>query len=136
MSSYAAKRTLKRDGADVDVYQFETGDRTSRGRPVKLTEESPRTVKMIADPGGKSVSYGQWGVEVDVDMVYLAHEDEDIDDGGGDGATRIVQNGDVFVVLDADATQMHGFQILECERDQDHDVEDLETEADNGGDDS
>lgn len=135
MSAYAAKRTLRRDGVEVDVYQFETGERTSRGRPTSLTDDSPRTVKMIPDPGGKSVAYGTFGVEVDADMVYLAHEDEAVDGGGGDGATRLVQHGDVVVVLDADRTQLHGFQILECERDQTYTVADLEAEAtDNGGD--
>ena len=121
-SSYAAKRTLRRDGVDVDVYTYESGESTSRGTPHTPTEDSPRTIKAIPDPGGKSVAYGTFGVEVDADMVYLIHEDEEIDDGGGDGASRIVQGGNVFVVLDADNSQPHGFQVLECERETESDL--------------
>ena len=122
MSSYAAKRTLRRDGIDVDLYRYEEGESGSRGTPHTLTTESPTTVPAIPDPGGKSLAYGVFGVEVDADMVYLVHEDEAIDDGGGDGATRIVQDGDVYVVIDADTSQRHGFAVLECERDTETDL--------------
>ncbi|QBI90018.1 head closure protein, type 1 [Halobacterium phage ChaoS9] len=134
MSSYHAKQTLRRDGVDVALYRFDSGEQTSRGRQTVMAESSPKSIKAIPDPGGKSLSYGQWGVKVEADMVYLAHEDEEIDDGGGDGASRIVQNGDVFVVIDADSTLMHGFQVLECERDGELTAADLEEEAAAGGD--
>ena len=32
------------------------------------------------------------------------------------GFESIVQDGNVFAVIDADRTQQHGFQVLECER--------------------
>jgi hypothetical protein len=132
--TFAADRALRRAGVEVDLYRFESGEKTSRGRPTLMTEDSPKSIKAIPDPGGKSLSYGQWGVKVEADMIYLAHEDEEIDDGGGDGASRIVQNGDVFVVIDADSTLMHGFQVLECERDGERTAADLEEEAAAGGD--
>lgn len=125
-ASYQAKRTLRRDGVDVDLYKFEADDAasTSRGTPNALTEDSPVTIPAIPDPGGKSIAYGQYGVEVDADMAYLVHEDRaaEIDDGGGDGATRIVQDGSAYVVIDADRTQRHGFVVLECERDTEVDL--------------
>lgn len=125
-SSYQAKRTLRRDGVDVDLYPYEADEAasTSRGTPNALAEDAPITIPAVPDPGGKSVSYGQYGVEVEADMVYLVHEDEAdrIDDGGGDGATRIVQDGTPYVVLDADRTQRHGFLVLECDRDTEIDL--------------
>jgi Ethanolamine utilization protein EutJ (predicted chaperonin) len=122
--TFAADRALRRAGIEVDLYRYEVDEAstTSRGTPAALTDDSPKTILAIPDPGGKSVSYGVYGVEVDADQVYLVHETEPVDDGGGDGASRIVQDGDVYVVLDADSSQQHGFLVLECERDTESDL--------------
>ena len=117
MSAFAAQRALRRAGVTVELYNFEQTETSgSRGAPRTQTDDSPQEILAIPDPGGKSIAYGQWGVEVGADMTYLVHEDVKLDDGGGDGASRIVQDGNVFAVIDADRTQQHGFQVLECER--------------------
>jgi hypothetical protein len=122
-SAYQAKRTLRRDGVDVDLYQFEADDAgDSRGTSYSPTANSPETIKAIPDPGGKSVAYGQFGVEVEADMVYLVHEDTALDDGGGEGASVIVQDGRAYRVDELDATQRHGFAVLECRRDTEVDL--------------
>lgn len=122
-SSYHARRTLRRDGVDVDHYDMTADDASSsRGTPYSPSTESPTTIEAIPDPGGKSVAYGVFGVEVDADMVYLVHEDEPIDDGGGEGASVLVQDGRAYRVEDRDATQPHGFAVLECRRDPEVDL--------------
>jgi|AntDeeMinimDraft_8_1070380.scaffolds.fasta_scaffold02658_4 hypothetical protein len=125
MSRFAARRALRRAGVAVDLYIFEqAGEENSRGQPWAQTAESPRTVDAIPDPGGKSVSYGTFGVEVDADQVYLVDADlleEGLRDGGGEGASVIVQFGKAYRVIEADRTQNHGFAVLEC---------DLDTEVD------
>ena len=125
MSHFAAQRALRRTGVNVDLYNFEqAGEETSRGQPWTQTAESPRTVAAIPDPGGKSVSYGTFGVEVDADQVYLVDADlleQGLRDGGGEGASVIVQFGKAYRVIEADRSQNHGFAVLEC---------DLDTEVD------
>jgi len=122
-SSYQARRTLRRDGVLVDHYDMVADDvESSRGTPYSPSDESPISIEAIPDPGGKSVSYGVFGVEVDAEMVYLVHEDKDIDDGGGEGASVIVQEGRAYRVDDCDATQPHGFAVLECSRDPEVDL--------------
>lgn len=122
-SSYQARRTLRRDGVDVDLYRMTAdGDGGSRGTPHSPEDGAPETIAAIPDPGGKTVAYGQFGVEVDADMVYLVHEDEDVDDGGGEGASVLVQDGRAYRVDDRDATQPHGFAVLECSRDPEVDL--------------
>lgn len=123
MSSYHAKETLRRDGVLVDHYDMVADDvESSRGTPYSSSDESPISIKAIPDPGGKSVSYGVFGVEVDAEMVYLVHEDEDIDDGGGEGASVLVQDRKAFRVMEADRSQDHGFAVLECELDHEVDL--------------
>jgi len=122
MSSHAARRTLDRDGIEVDLYRYDTDEPTPRGTPKELSADSPISLQAIPDPDGKSVAYGVFGVEVDADMVYLVHEDLDIEDGGDDTASVIVQNGRSYRVDDADRTQRHGFAILECRWDQEVDL--------------
>jgi len=125
MSRFLARRALRRTGVDVELYNFEQdGGDGSRGQPWAQTPESPRTVDAIPDPGGKSVSYGTFGVEVDADQVHLVDADlleEGLRDGGGEGASVIVQFGKAYRVIEADRSQDHGFAVLEC---------DLDTEAD------
>jgi len=121
-SAYQAKRTLRRDGVDVDLYRFEETSSGSRGTAYSPVADAPETIKAIPDPGGKSVAYGQFGVEVDADMVYLVHEDIALDDGGGEGASVLVQDGRTYRVDERDATQRHGFVVLECRRDTEVDL--------------
>lgn len=115
-SAYQARRTLRRDGVDVDLYRFEAQSSGSRGTAYSTSANSLEMIKAIPDPGGKSVVYGVFGVEVEADMVYLVHEDVALEDGGGEGASVIVQDGAPYRVVDRDATQPHGFAILECAR--------------------
>jgi hypothetical protein len=122
-SNYQARRTLRRDGVLVDHYDMVADDvESSRGTPYSPSDESPISIAAIPDPGGKTVAYGQFGVEVDAEMVYLVHEAEDVDDGGGEGASVIVQEGRAYRVDDRDATQPHGFAVLECSRDPEVDL--------------
>lgn len=121
-STYQAKRTLRRDGIVVDLYRFEVVSSSSRGDHVEPVADAPQPIATIPDPGGKSLSYGVFGVDVDADMTYLVADDVELDDGGGEGASRIVQDGETFVVIDADSTQQHGFSVLECERDTESDL--------------
>jgi len=114
--SFAAKRTLRRDGVDIRLYRFEAVSTSSKGTHYELEDGGPETIKAIPDPGGKSVAYGVFGVGVDADMVYLVHEDVTLEDGGGEGASVIVQDGAPYRVEDRDATQPHGFAVLECAR--------------------
>jgi len=115
-SAYRARRTLRRDGVNVDLYRFEAQGSDSRGTAYSPAPDAPETIKAIPDPGGKSVAYGVFGVGVDADMVYLVHEDVTLEDGGGEGASVIVQDGAPYRVEDRDATQPHGFAVLECAR--------------------
>lgn len=129
----AIHRLIRRQGIDVDHYWYDIGDRSTRGRDVQLADDAPETIAVIPDPGNRSLGFGAFGVEVEADMTYLASAEEQFHDGGGSGASRLVQHGDVFVVIDADRSYApQGFQILECERDGTLDVEDLEAEADGG----
>jgi len=76
MSRFPARRALRRAGVDVELYNFEQAEAAdSRGQPWSQTDASPQTIDAIADPGGKSVSYGTFGVEVDADQVYLVDAD-------------------------------------------------------------
>ena len=126
MSRFPARRALRRAGVDVELYNFEQAEAAdSRGQPWSQTDASPQTIDAIADPGGKSVSYGTFGVEVDADQVYLVDADlvdEGLRDGGGEGASVIVQDGKAYRVIDADRSQNHGFAVLECELDEEVDL--------------
>ena len=126
MSGFAARRALRRAGVDVELYNFEQAAASdSRGQPWSQTTDSPQTINAIADPGGKSVSYGTFGVKVDADQVYLVDAglvDDGLQDGGGEGASVIVQDGKAFRVMEADRSQDHGFAVLECELDHEVDL--------------
>jgi len=127
MSGFAARRALRRAGVDVELYNFEQAAASdSRGQPWTQTADSPQTIDAISDPGGKSVSYGTFGVEVDADQVYLVDAglvDDGLQDGGGEGASVIVQDGKAFRVMEADRSQDHGFAVLECELDHEVDLQ-------------
>ena len=72
MSRFPARRALRRTGVDVELYNFEQAEAAdSRGQPWNQTDASPQTINAIADPGGKSVSYGTFGVEVDAVSIGL-----------------------------------------------------------------
>ncbi|SEH60511.1 hypothetical protein SAMN05192561_1129 [Halopenitus malekzadehii] len=113
----SARRALKRAGHDVTLQNFEMTEADSRG---EQWEELPeKTVTTISDPSGASLSYSWWGHDVEADHVYLIRSDiDDVDDrdSAGEGATRITDDGDTFVVVDADRSQQHGLYVLECER--------------------
>ena len=98
------------------------GTESSRGTPYSPSDESPIAMKAIPDPGGTSVSYGVFGAEVDAEMVYLVHKDEPIDGGGGEGASVIVHDDRAYRIENRDATQPHGFAVLECELDKEVDL--------------
>lgn len=119
--TFAAQRALRRAGVNVELFNFETvGDEDSRGQDWQQTDDSPQTIDAIPDPGGKSVSYGTFGVEVDADQVYLVVDalvDNGLSGGGGEGASVIRQDGKVYRVIDADRSLDHGFAVLECELD-------------------
>ena len=122
MSRFPARRALRRAGVDVELYNFEQAEAAdSRGQPWNQTAASPQTIDAIVDPGGKSVSYGTFGVEVDADQVYLVDADlvdKGLRDGGGEGTSVIVQDGKAYRVFEADRFQNHGFAVLECELDE------------------
>jgi len=122
MSAFAARRALRRAGVDVELHNFEQADADdSRGAPWTQTAGSPHSILAIPDPGGKSISYGTFGVEVDADQVFLVDAglvDDGLRDGGGEGASVIVQDGASYRVIDAGRSQGHGFAVLECERDE------------------
>lgn len=126
MSRFAAGRALRRAGVTVGLYNFEQAETSdSRGAPRTQTDDSPQEINAIPDPGGKSVNYGTFGVEVDADQEYLVDADlvdEGLRDGGGEGASVIVQDGTVYRVIEADRSQGHGFAVLECDLDQEVDL--------------
>lgn len=121
MSAFAADRALRRAGVDVDLYNFEqSGESDSRGGPRTAVDEAPESIQAIPDPGGRSVNYGTFGVEVEADQVYLVDAnllDQGLRGGGGEGASVIVQDEKQFRVIEADRSQGHGFAVLECELD-------------------
>jgi hypothetical protein len=118
----ATKRLVRTQGVGVDLYRFEDQGSDSRGTIYSPTSDSPETITAIPDPGGKSVAYGVFGVEVDADMVYLVDEDVALEDGGGEGASVIVQDGKQYRVISADRSQPHGLAVLECELDPEADL--------------
>lgn len=123
-SAYAGRRAVRRAGTIVDLYLFEAAGETSRGTDYQPTADSPLQVKAIPDPGAKSLGFGIFGSEVDADMVWLVQDDVDEDrdvglrDGGGEGASVLVDDGKAYRVIDADRHATHGAIVLECDRDQ------------------
>jgi len=125
--SFAAKRTLRRDGVDIRLYRFEAVSTSSKGTHYELEDGGPETIKAIPDPGGRSLGFGPWGVDVDAEQVYLVDAAEPVDDGGGEGASIIEQADNAYRVLDRDVSLAGlgdmGFAVLECERDSTVDLE-------------
>jgi len=113
----SARRALKRAGRDVTLQNYELLKSDSRGE--RWEDLDPVTITAIADPGGKSLGFSWWGHDVDTDRVYIIRSDVDgVKDraDAGEGASRIIVDGQTFVVIDADRSQQHGLYVLECER--------------------
>jgi len=113
----SARRALKRAGHEVTLQNYELVEDSSRGE--HWSELQPVTITAIADPGGKSLGFSWWGHDVDTDRVYLIRSDVDgVKDraSAGEGASRVILDGQTFVVVDADRSQQHGLYVLECER--------------------
>ncbi|MDL0133518.1 hypothetical protein [Halobacterium salinarum] len=117
-------RLIRAHGVSLDHYWFETTTETSRGQATTVAGDAPESIMAIPDPGSRSLGYDAlFGAEVDADMTYLVDSDVDVDDGGGEGASRLQQHDEVYVVIDADRSRVdRGFQTLQCERDTESDL--------------
>jgi len=116
----AIKRLLRKVGDEVRLYQYEGTGSSSYGTGYQLVDPDGTPLQAIPDPSGKSLGVDAlFGTEVDADMVFLVGSDYAIDGGGGEGASRIVHAGRVYVVVGTDPSlaSTHGLQVLECERD-------------------
>lgn len=121
----AIRRLLENVGDGVTLYQYEQTTSGSRGTAYTLAEADGTPVTMIPDPGRKSLGFNAaFGADVEVDMVFLASAEYDIDDGGGEGASRIEHAGRIYAVVDADRSfsETHGLQLLECNLDSESDL--------------
>lgn len=110
-----SRQALKQLGKEVTLENTET-TQTSHG---SKTSESTQTIKAIPDPGSRSLSFGEvFGAEVDADHAWIIddRDGQEITDGGGDYASRIIDGDETYVIIDAENSAEHGLMLLECER--------------------
>lgn len=119
--SHATERALRRLGTTVELYNFEEESGGSRGTHYTQTNDSPQEIRAVPDPGGRDLSFGVFGAEVDADMVYLVQADVKLRDGGGEGASVIRQDGRNYRVVDVDRSQAGignmNLMVIEAEQD-------------------
>ncbi|QHS17921.1 hypothetical protein GWK26_12615 [haloarchaeon 3A1-DGR] len=120
----ALYRLIDKLGVEVQLVNYESQGSSSRGTHWTPIDSDPDPIMAIPDPGSKSLGYDAlFGAEVDADTVYLLRDEYDqLRDGGGDGASRIIDGDDVFVVVDAETRRQHGLAVLECNRDTESDL--------------
>lgn len=116
----ALKRLVSKYGDDARLYHYEEISSGSYGSGYSLATADGVPISVIPDTSNATSGLDQlFGAAVDVDIEFLTDASHDVDGGGGEGATRVGHEGQLYLVLRANRSLSgtHGLQVLECERD-------------------
>lgn len=109
-----ARRTVSNEGHEVTHRFFEQVSGDGREAWVEATA-SPRTVMAIPDETGQGLGFARDALETDIQssrIYYLRDDVDDLRDGGGDSASKLVDDGTEYVVMDIDTLDNGLFRAI------------------------
>lgn len=118
------RKQINRMGHPVQLVLLSQVEDTSRGRGWVVEPDMPVEITGVVDYGGDSLGYDLFGATGDASIVLYVRDDvvadhaepiRDVEEGGDNGATRFLVDGDPFKVDTKNQYEQYGALVLELE---------------------
>lgn len=112
-----SKRQISRLGVPMTVTDYERVEEGAHGTRYEKTDESPREIVAIPDPGGQETYMSDFGTDSSYDVVFMLRDDvcDSINGSGSEEyASEIIFNGHEFTVETVHVFQDNGVAMVGC----------------------
>lgn len=112
-----SRRQVSRLGVPVEIIDYERIESGTHGTRHEKTDESPRDVTAIPDPGGGGTYMADFGTDSSYDVAFLLRDDdaESINGSGSEEyASEILMDGHEFTVETTHLFHDNGVAVVGC----------------------